>query len=64
MPGLERIAVIGCGGSGKTVMARRLAAAIGTGVIHLDAIYYDDQWHPLPPEKFAAVQEELTAATA
>lgn len=31
-------------------------------VIHLDALYYDDRWNPLPQEAFAALQETLVAA--
>lgn len=59
--GMDRVAIIGCGGSGKTVLAHRLAAAIGLEVTNLDALYYDDEWNPCPPEKFAARQEELVA---
>lgn len=62
MERMRRVAIIGCGGSGKTTIGRRLAAAIGTQVTHLDAIYYDDEWNTLPQDKFAAVQEELVAA--
>lgn len=60
--GVQRIAIIGCGGSGKTTLGRRLAAAIGAPITHLDALYYDDEWNTLPPEKFAAVQQDLVAA--
>ncbi|WP_106400082.1 P-loop NTPase family protein [Actinocorallia populi] len=61
---MERVAVIGCGGSGKTTVGRRLAAVIGTTVTHLDAVYYDEHWNGLPQEEFAAVQEGLVAAPA
>ncbi|MGH3673520.1 MAG: hypothetical protein ACRDSH_23310 [Pseudonocardiaceae bacterium] len=60
--GMHRIAIIGCGGSGKTTLGRRHAAAIGAPITHLDAVYYDDEWNTLPPEKFAAVQQDLVAA--
>jgi len=56
-----RIAIIGCGGSGKTTVGRRLAEALHAPVTHLDAVYYDDEWNTLPKEKFAALQEELVA---
>lgn len=62
MEPMQRVALIGCGGSGKTTLGRRLAAAIGTQITHLDALYYDDEWNKLPQDKFAALQEELVAA--
>jgi len=59
---MDRIAIIGCGGSGKTVLARHLAARLGLEVVNLDGLYYDDGWNPTPPEKFATIQHELVAA--
>ncbi|MFD9791363.1 topology modulation protein [Streptomyces sp. NPDC059070] len=61
---MKRIALIGCGGSGKTYLSKQLAALVNAPVTHLDAVYYDDHWNTLPPEKFAAAQEELVAAPA
>ncbi|MFE3110624.1 MULTISPECIES: topology modulation protein [Kitasatospora] len=57
-----RIALIGCGGSGKTYLSKQLGEHFGAPVTHLDAVYYDDAWNTLDKEKFAAVQEELVAA--
>ncbi|WUH97680.1 topology modulation protein [Spirillospora sp. NBC_00431] len=62
MEPMQRVALIGCGGSGKTTLGRRLAAAIGTQITHLDALYYDDEWNKLPQDEFAALQEELVTA--
>jgi len=59
---VNRVAVLGCGGSGKTTLARRLGAALGAPVIHLDTIYYDAAWNPLPQDVFAAAQRGLVAA--
>lgn len=58
---MDRIAIIGCGGSGKTTISRQLGESLGLEVTHLDVIYYDDEWNTLPKEKFAAIQEELVA---
>ncbi|MFE3281138.1 hypothetical protein [Nocardia sp. NPDC059239] len=56
---MDRIAVIGCGGSGKTHLANQLAANLSLPLTHLDAVYYDDKWNPLPPNEFEALQHRL-----
>ena len=53
---VERIAIIGCGGSGKSHLARSLGARLGITPVHLDAVYYDKDWKPLDQEAFAALQ--------
>jgi adenylate kinase family enzyme len=58
---MDRIAIIGCGGSGKTTLGRQLADKINAPITHLDGIYYDSAWNTLPPEKFTAIQQELVA---
>ncbi|MEN3611548.1 topology modulation protein [Plantactinospora sp. ZYX-F-223] len=58
---MDRIAIIGCGGSGKSTVARQLALILDAPLTHLDAIYYDEQWNPLPQDEFAAQQEKLVA---
>lgn len=59
---MERIAIIGCGGSGKSTVAKNLGSLLDLPVTHLDAIYYDANWRPLPQDQFAAEQEKLVAA--
>lgn len=58
---MDRIAIIGCGGSGKTHLANQLAALCNLPLTHLDAVYYDAEWNPLPQEEFAALQHTLVA---
>lgn len=58
---MQRVAIVGCGGSGKSYLARELARLIEAPVTHLDAEYFDDQWNPLPMEKFEARQRDLVA---
>lgn len=53
--------VIGCGGSGKTFVARHLALALSLPLTHLDAEYYDQAWQPAPHDRFEARQHELVA---
>lgn len=58
---MDRIAIIGCGGSGKSTVARQLARILDAPLTHLDATYYDEHWNPLPQVEFAAQQEKLVA---
>src|ERR1700753_2879072 len=59
---MERIAIVGCGGCGKSRLARVLGARLGITPVHLDALYYDKDWQPLDQETFASLQCDLVAA--
>ena len=37
---MRRVAVIGCGGSGKTTLANELAALLGLPIVHIDSHYW------------------------
>jgi adenylate kinase family enzyme len=58
---VNRIAIIGCGGSGKTHPARRLGAALAIPVTHLDALHYDSDWNPISANRLGELQAELPA---
>ncbi|MFE0132363.1 topology modulation protein [Streptomyces sp. NPDC059037] len=58
---MKKVAIVGCGGSGKSYLARELGEILDAPVTHLDAAFYDDEWNELPMEKFAEVQRELVA---
>jgi adenylate kinase family enzyme len=58
---MKKVAIVGCGGSGKSHVARALGDVMDAPVTHLDAAFYDDEWNELPMEKFAAVQRDLVA---
>jgi adenylate kinase family enzyme len=60
-PAVERVAIVGCGGSGKTHLARDLARRLGLPLTHLDAIYYDAKWDALSREAFVEAQLRLVA---
>lgn len=49
---LTRIVVVGVTGSGKTTLARQLAAQLNTPHIELDALYWDANWTQVAPESF------------
>jgi adenylate kinase family enzyme len=59
---VDRIAIMGCGGSGKSHLARSLGTALQITPVHLDGLYYDADWKPLDQEKFAGLQRGLVAA--
>jgi len=59
---VNRVAIVGCGGSGKSYVARELSRLLDLPITHMDAVYFDDQWNPLPMERFEAVQREFVAA--
>lgn len=57
---MERILIVGAGGSGKTTFARALSGKTGLPVVHLDAIYWTGRWEHLTREEFSArIEEEL-----
>jgi adenylate kinase family enzyme len=61
---VDRIAILGCGGSGKSHLARQLAGRLSLPLTHLDAIYYDDAWDRLSDDEFADIQRRLAAEPA
>ena len=54
--------MIGSGGAGKSTAARRLAAATGLPLVHLDREYWHPGWRPTPPEDWRLRVSELIAA--
>ena len=59
---MDRIAIVGCGGSGKSHLARELGRLLGITPVHLDGVYYDRDWNALDQEHFAARQRDLVSA--
>jgi adenylate kinase family enzyme len=57
---MERISVVGCTGSGKTTMARSLAASLDIPHLELDSVYHQAEWTPLPDGEFLSVVGEFT----
>jgi adenylate kinase family enzyme len=58
---VRRISVVGNSGSGKTTVARRLAATLGIAHLELDSVFHQPGWQPLDPDAF---RERVAAFTA
>ncbi|MET7339448.1 topology modulation protein [Nonomuraea sp. NPDC005650] len=59
---MNRVAIVGACGSGKSYVARELGRILQAPVTHLDVIYYDEVWNALSQQEFEAVQRELVSA--
>lgn len=49
---MERILIIGCSGAGKTTLALQLSEKLGLPLVHLDALYWRDNWQGISNEEF------------
>ena len=61
-PHLRRVAVIGCSCSGKTTFARRLAGAVGSAFIELDAVHWLPNWVERDDDEFREMMAEAVQA--
>ena len=61
---MKKVAILGCGGCGKSYVARTLGALLDAPVTHLDAVFYDSDWNELPMPEFEARQRALVAEPA
>ena len=53
---MERVIIIGCGGAGKSTLARKLGEKTGLPVVHLDKIYWSPgNWKHLEKDEFDAL---------
>jgi hypothetical protein len=58
---MQRIAVVGSGGAGKSTFAAELGTCIGIPVIHLDRHYWKPGWVETPKEEWQELQRVLLA---
>ena len=55
---MERVMIIGCGGAGKSTLARQLGEKTGLPVVHLDKLFWTPGWVSLSREEFDKVHRE------
>ena len=57
---MERVIIIGCGGAGKSTLARQLGEKLNIPVVHLDKLFWRPGWVSVPQEEFdQIVRQEL-----
>ncbi|MBL8674623.1 MAG: adenylate kinase [Rhodospirillales bacterium] len=59
---MRRIAIVGTAGAGKSVLAGRLAPALGAEIVELDQLFWGPDWTPVLPELFRHRVEAATSA--
>lgn len=58
---MQRVAVLGSGGAGKTTVALELGKRTGLPVVHLDPLYWAPGWVQRTPEEFGLALEAAVA---
>lgn len=58
---MKKIAVIGCGGSGKSTLSRELGQLLSIPVHHLDKIFWKPNWAPMLHTEFLEAQKVIYA---
>jgi adenylate kinase family enzyme len=61
---MQRIAILGCSGAGKSTFARALGETLGLPVVHLDALFWRPNWTEPVAEEFRATVAAAVAGDA
>ena len=60
---MQRIVIVGSGGSGKSMLARQIGAVLGLDVVHLDRLLWKPGWVRLPPQEQEAVSADTVSGS-
>lgn len=56
---MKKTLIIGSGGAGKSTFSRRLGAALGIEVIHLDRLFWSANWMETPKDEWRKKVEQI-----
>ena len=56
---MKRVAIIGCGGAGKSTLARKMGEKLGLRVHHLDRLYWRADWQKTALEQWKLIHDNL-----
>lgn len=56
---MKKVIIIGCGGAGKTTLAKQLAARLNLPLYHLDAYFWQPGWQEADADEFMFKHYEL-----
>lgn len=58
---MQRVVILGPGGAGKSVLARALSRRTGLPVVHLDVLFWREDWKPAPRDEASRALAEAIA---
>jgi adenylate kinase family enzyme len=58
---VKRVAVVGCGGAGKSTFAKQLHEVTGLPLYHLDQLHWRPGWVAPPEDEWRSMQLEVAA---
>lgn len=58
---MKRIIIIGCGGAGKSTLARQLGEKLNLPVVHLDKLFWKPGWEHVSHDEFDCLHRQALA---